>query len=117
MCARGWVHATINEEEPAMRFWALGILVSVVASSSVSQQSVTTNKSPKALVEEFWKMETRGGRLTTEGWRSADRYFVRPIEPPNERVIGVVDNGFSIEDPYMRSGNTAVVTINVSGLA
>jgi hypothetical protein len=92
-------------------------LIFVAQVLSLAQSSAGPTKSPKAVVEEFWKMETQGGRLTTDGWRSADRYFVRPIEPPNERVIGVVDNGFSIEDAYMRSGNAAVVTINVSGLA
>lgn len=92
----------------------LAVLVILVAFCG-AQSSTASASSPRKVVEKFWEMEMHGGRLTEEGWRAADSYFVRPTEPPNEKVIGVVDNEFSIENPFTRSDNTAVVTINVHG--
>lgn len=59
-------------------------------------------------------MDTNGGRLTDEGWRSADRFFIRPIQPPREKVICVLRYGFSVWDPNVR-GNTAEIIVGTAG--
>ena len=76
--------------------WLLWILVFVAAAFCNAQSSSPPTKSPKTVVEEFWKMDTEGGRLTEAGWRAADRFFVRPIEPPEDKVILVIDKDFSV---------------------
>lgn len=92
------------------------IAVLVIAILASTQPSAGQTKSPKAVVDEFWKMETQGGRLTPDGWKAADAYFVRPSKPPKDLVIGVVDNEYSIGDPATRTSNTATVTVHVGGL-
>jgi hypothetical protein len=91
------------------------LILLLLAISSLAQSSAARPDSAKAVVEKFWKMETQGGRLTPEGWRAADSFFRRPIEPPTEKVICVVDNDFSVGDPIIK-GDTAVVVVNVGGL-
>jgi hypothetical protein len=48
-------------------------------------------KSPKEVVEEFCKFETAGGRLTTEGWKKAERFFASSLPPPKTKTILVYD--------------------------
>lgn len=47
--------------------------------------------SPKDVVQDFWKLETSGGRLTDSGWHDASRFFVRmtPSAGPSKKVIHV----------------------------
>lgn len=47
------------------------------------------------VVEDFWEMETQGGRLTTDGWNAASRFFIRMhVEGPSPgRTIHVIRNG------------------------
>ena len=52
--------------------WLIGILVFVAAAFCNAQSSSRPTKSPKTVVEEFWKMDTEGGRLTDGGWRAAE---------------------------------------------
>jgi len=46
----------------------------------------------KDAVEEYWRLETSGGRLTTEGWNQSARFFLRPSRHhrrgPAEVIIG-----------------------------
>jgi hypothetical protein len=99
-----------------MRFFCavtLITLVSLVAVSVSPQLADGSTKSPKAVVEEFWKMETDGQRLTTEGWRGADSFFVRPVIPPVKRHIIVIDKDYSVWDPVVKD-DTAEVMIGIS---
>ena len=47
-------------------------------------------KSAKEVVEEFWKLEIQGTRLTNEGWRKADIFFLHPSAPPQKKTISIV---------------------------
>ncbi len=67
------------------------------------------------MVEEFWKLETDGGRLTPEGWNKANAFFVRSTTPPTKRIILVIDKDFSVWDPVVK-GNTADVIVGVHGI-
>jgi hypothetical protein len=84
----------------------LGIL------SQAPEHSDANQKSPKQIVEEYWKMETSGGRLTPEGWRAANQFQIRPVPPPKERSIVVVDDDASVWKPVI-SGDSADVTVGV----
>lgn len=54
-------------------------------------------------------MDAEGGRLTEEGWRAADHFFLRPIELPKERVFCVFDYGFSVWDPKIENDRADVI--------
>lgn len=43
-----------------------------------------------SFVQDYWQYETEGGRLTDEGWRAADVFFVHPVAPPRERTIFII---------------------------
>jgi hypothetical protein len=89
-------------------------LILVTQVLSLAQSSAGPTKSPKAVVEEFWKMDTEGGRLSDEGWRAADRFFVRPIERPKEKIICIFDYGFNVSFQRLRD-DTAEVIVNTAG--
>ena len=94
--------------------WLIGILVFVAAAFCNAQSSSRPTKSPKTVVEEFWKMDTEGGRLTDGGWRAADLFFARPIEPPKERIICVIYGDFAVRDPTVKD-DTAEVIVGTAG--
>src|SRR5436190_1862095 len=83
--------------------------VSVLFVIAAAQPSLASKKSPKTVVEEFWKMDTEGGRLTEAGWRAADAFFVRPVEPPEDKVILVIDKDFSVWDPTVKGTSARVI--------
>jgi len=58
------------------------ILVCIAATVSRTQESSATPSSPKVVVEDFWKMETAGGRLTSAGWNRGSIFFIRSGTPP-----------------------------------
>lgn len=97
-----------------MKRRCIAILLLTTAVTGLRAQTVPT-ESPKQVIEAFWKIETAGGRLTDEGWRAADHFFVKPIEPPHARVIYVIDSDYAVWDPTVRD-STAEVTIGVGGL-
>jgi hypothetical protein len=88
--------------------------VLLTAILTLGQTSTAPSKPPKAVVEEFWKMDTAGGRLTDEGWRASDHFFVHPIEPPKQKVICVFNYGFSVWDPKIQD-STAEVIVGTAG--
>jgi hypothetical protein len=61
-------------------------------------------------MEEYWKLETSGGRLTTEGWNQAAKFFLRPSPIPKDRVVIIVGKNYSIWEPII-VGDTAEVII------
>jgi hypothetical protein len=59
-------------------------------------------------------MDTEGGRLTAEGWRAADSFFVRPIAPPKDKILCVISYPFAVS--YSRiQGNRAEVIVDTAG--
>jgi hypothetical protein len=72
------------------------------------QPVMAETRSPKQVVEEYWRLETSGGRLTAEGWDQAGRFFVRRSPIPSERVIIVVGQDYSVWDPVISNGMAEV---------
>lgn len=92
------------------------LLLMYVVAIGAAHPSIAQTKSPKAVVEDFWKMDTEGGRLTDAGWRAADSFFVRPIQPPKNKIICVIGSSYSVG--YVRvNGNAAEVIVNTAGTA
>jgi hypothetical protein len=88
--------------------------MTVVGMLGIARLSTAQTKPPKAVVEEFWKMDTEGGRLTAEGWRAADSFFVRPIAPPKDKILCVISYPFAVS--YSRiQGNRAEVIVDTAG--
>lgn len=75
----------------------------------------TRSQSPKAVVEDFWKFEIDGGRLTPDGWSRGNDFFVRPIPMSGVGKITVIDRNSSVWDPVM-DGKKCRVTIGISSL-
>jgi hypothetical protein len=67
-------------------------------------------QSPKAVVEEYWKLVAQGALLTPEGWNEAAKFFVFPSPLPRERVILVVHGDFAVWNPVVK-GNSAEVMV------
>jgi hypothetical protein len=100
--------------------WLLAILLIFVVAVATAQTSGTSIRSPKEVVEEFWKLEITGERLTPEGWNRTNRYFVHAIPPPSNSVIRVI-NASSVWDPIARDfhavpDGTAEIEVGVLGV-
>ena len=57
------------------------------------QAPTSPQKAPSKVIEEFWNVETGGGRLTPDGWYGASRFFIRSGLFPGRKVINVIRNG------------------------
>jgi hypothetical protein len=57
------------------------------------QVSTSPQRSPSKVIEEYWNVETRGGRLTPEGLYRTNRFFIRADFPPEWKIINVIRNG------------------------
>jgi hypothetical protein len=88
------------------------VVLTIAAVGTTAQGPDDRQKSPRKVVESFWKFETEGGRLSSEGWNKAGSFFVRPISPPSKKKISVVYKGSSISDPVIK-GSTAQVTVEI----
>src|SRR5689334_9603531 len=53
-------------------------------------------KPPKEIVEEFWKLEVEGSRLTPQGWLTTAGFFVHPIPPSLQEPLVVVAKDFGV---------------------
>jgi hypothetical protein len=93
-----------------MRYILTGCLFLIVIPGSICGQSGP--KSPKEVVEEFWRLETQGVRLTEEGWRTTDHFFAHPIPAPSKRTIAVISQKYkySIDELHVK-GNQAEIEI------
>lgn len=69
-------------------------------------------KLPKQVLENYWTMETRGGRLTTAGWSEANAGAVRAASRPSRLHIIVIYGNSSVWDPVIK-GKSADVTVGV----
>jgi len=88
----------------------LSLFLMVVASRACGQSGTIEPKSPKEVVEEFWKLETEGGRLTPKGWYNAGIFFVRPSARPQKKTIAVISgrNKYSVDQRWIK-GNQAEI--------
>jgi hypothetical protein len=89
-------------------------LLACVASETLMLRPQGGQQSPKEVVEEFCKFETSGGRLTPEGWKSAERSFVRTLPLPKSKIILVTAKDYSVWDPIFRTEDRADVMVAVS---
>jgi hypothetical protein len=89
---------------------SVSLFLMVVASGVCGQTGTKETKSPKEVVEAFWKLETEGGRLTPEGWHNAGSFFVRPSPPPQKKTIAVISGKYkySVDERWVK-GNQAEI--------
>jgi hypothetical protein len=91
------------------------LMLPLLAIPARPQGAQTKERSPRTVMEEFWKLEIEGGRLTAEGWRRANTFFVRPMPVPASKEVIVIDRDFSVWDPII-NGNNAQVMIGIRSL-
>ncbi len=77
--------------------------------------SANEAESPKQLVERYWKLETSGERLTTQGWNKLEAFRIHPSPPPQRKVIVVVSPEFSVWDPIV-NGSRATVNVDLKSI-
>jgi len=82
--------------------------------SAEAQAPTSPPRSPKEAVEEYFQFEVNGGRLTTEGWHKAIKFFLRPDSPPKNRRIVVIDRDFSVWDRAIEvKGDTVRIAVGI----
>jgi hypothetical protein len=94
------------------------VLLLIAALIPVSGQvSTGPQRSPSKLIEEFWNIETSGGRLTSEGLYSTSRFFIRSGLSAGWKVVNVTRNGSSdfIEETA-RTPTWTEVSVTTDGL-
>lgn len=84
------------------------VLAISVAVPILTQARGDSAKSPEQVVEEFLAMETRGGRLTPEGWAKADEFFVRPVPTPPEKRVVVISKDYSVYEASVKEDRAEV---------
>ncbi len=94
-------------------FLAVALILVINGVFAFPQASQKAANSPKFVVEEYWKFETHGGRLSPNGWKSASRFLVRVPPMPATRRITVVSDDYSVWDAWVK-GNTATVNVGVA---
>lgn len=78
-------------------------------------QASRLSTAPVDVVKEFFDAETRGLRLTDEGWYKAGHFFVHPIPPPSKKEILIIDKTYSVWDhPKTIKTNTLRFTVVVT---
>lgn len=90
----------------------IGSVLILSALSIFAQSPVNPPKSPSDIVAQFVQFEVNGGRLTTDGWHKADKFFVHPVpQPQNEKIFVIYDDYSVWKDLARIKGNTAMVTV------
>ena len=54
---------------------------------------------PEEVVDQFVRMDLEGVRLTPEGWRKADAFFVEHSDPFCPRVLIIIGRNYAISKP------------------
>jgi hypothetical protein len=88
--------------------WTFVTILAVGAAPILAQSPRNGVTSPKEIVQEFWKMEMGGGRLSTDGWNRAAVFFVHTSPPPQDKVVTVTVAGSNV-DETARTGSKAEV--------
>jgi hypothetical protein len=103
----------IRFEPQQTKLLILMLLLTATVSTAVAQKPAPLQTSPVKLVEEFWKVETTGGRLTPEGWYKASAFFIRSSAHPGNKIVNVVRNGVADRaEETARTATWAEVSIN-----
>lgn len=73
-------------------------------------------KEAVATARQFVKLELQGGRLSSEGWRSAgSRFFLRPGPPPVAKEIRIVSDRFFVKLDSFTTTADATVEASFAG--
>ncbi len=88
----------------------VSLLLIVGALGAYGQSETKEAKSPREVVEEFWKLETQGRRLTPEGWRKAAIFFVHPGSPPQKKTLAVISgrNKYSVDERWIKGDRAEI---------
>jgi hypothetical protein len=93
----------------------LAIQACVIPFGSAGQITAAASPSPIDVIKEYWKMETNGGRLTSDGWYRATAFFIRTrIRPPTLTLNVVQDSGLDTFEITARTDDWAEVTLNTN---
>jgi len=90
----------------------IGVILVVLTVTASGNSAPPPQASPKEVIVKYWKFETAGGRLTTDGWENASGFFVKLGRPPLERRISVIAGGYAVSDVVI-NGNSADVMIQI----
>ena len=66
------------------------VLNTIASSAQVGDQP----KTPREIVDRFWKMATEGELLTDDGWRRVSGMFAKQLPFPGNDVILIVSNSW-----------------------
>jgi hypothetical protein len=69
----------------------------------------TSPQSPKDVVKAYRSMDANGERLTTDGWKKGNAFFLHPGPPPHDRVLGVM-TGEIVGEPTVKGDKADVWT-------
>jgi len=88
----------------------VSLFVILAAPSILGQSQPGKTKSPKEVVQEFWKLETEGGRLTSEGWHNAGIFFVHPGPLPQRKTIEVISGTYkySVDERWVKENEAEI---------
>lgn len=94
--------------------WPIVVVLAAITGVPPGQMQGESSTTPQQLVRDFFKFEAGGGRLTTEGWREANKFFVDPIAVPPKEQLYVIDQHYAVwdHDRSLKDG-TVRVTVGV----
>jgi hypothetical protein len=92
------------------RKFTLVLVLAFGVIGAFAQSPAPAAKSPKALVQEYWNLETHGERLTDQGWNKAAGFFLHPGPAPHNKRIVVISEDSSV-DEWTTNGNTALILV------
>lgn len=86
------------------------LLVLIAVPTIPSQAQTNATNSPKEVVEQFWKIETEGGRLTPEGWRKAEDFFLHPNPTPQKKTIAVISGKYkyAVDERWVKKNKAEI---------
>jgi hypothetical protein len=93
----------------------LAVQACVIPLDSAGQITAAASPSPIDVIKEYWKMETNGGRLTSDVWYRATAFFIRShIRPPTLTLHVVRDSSLDTFEITARTDTWAEVTLNTN---
>ena len=99
-----------------MRRQSLGLFaaLAVMGAIAFAQSPLSSQPSPKAVMERFCKMEAEGKHLTAEGWREMAAFLAFPVAE-SRREETIVIKHFDVSDPVIE-GSQAKVSVEYTVL-
>ncbi len=77
----------------------IALLVTPLTYVARAQSSVSGGNNPKELVDEFWQRETKGERLTEDGWNQLTDLSLQPsVFPERMLKIRVISGRGNLEE-------------------